>query len=179
MHYADAHCHIELLTRGRATPDYLAGALAPRDTTGLPSCKTDGGRKVYGGGGIFPDLPLPAPDPDPVWLDRVRADHLDLQFIGAYVDAHRAEYPSLDALAASPAVPPSAVTAFDAFAAAHGDTIPDDATARRRTTTLLTLALADAIWGSAGYFRIAAMIDPTVAAAITGFDRAASLLGPP
>ena len=38
--------------RGLALRDYYTRALAPRDTAGLPSCRTDAGRTVFGGGGI-------------------------------------------------------------------------------------------------------------------------------
>jgi carboxyl-terminal processing protease len=59
--------------RGMAVRDYYEQALADRDTTGHPSCRTDGGRVVYGGGGIWPDVMLPAEPPVPAWLDRLRA----------------------------------------------------------------------------------------------------------
>src|SRR5262249_2098061 len=42
-----------------------AGELA--DTTGRPSCKTDAGRIVYGGGGIVPDVIVPRTEA-PAWV---------------------------------------------------------------------------------------------------------------
>ena len=94
---------------GMAVRDYYEQALADRDTTGHPSCKTDGGRVVYGGGGIWPDVMLPAEPPALAWLDRVRTDALPLQWIGGYVDAHRVSYDSLASFAAAPVLPDSAV----------------------------------------------------------------------
>src|SRR5205085_2115926 len=52
--------------------DYMRRARAERDTAGRPSCKTDAGRVVYGGGGVYPDVVLPPLDLTPVWLSRVR-----------------------------------------------------------------------------------------------------------
>src|SRR5476651_2636992 len=48
--------------------DYYRMARAERDTAGRPSCKTDGGRTVYGGGGIYPDVQLADAAPAPRWL---------------------------------------------------------------------------------------------------------------
>jgi carboxyl-terminal processing protease len=49
--------------RGLRTADYYRMARAERDTAGRPSCRTASGRTVYGGGGIYPDVVLPAPTP--------------------------------------------------------------------------------------------------------------------
>src|SRR5438046_9751919 len=69
--------------RGITRRDYFRLARAERDTAGRPSCKTDGGRTVYGGGGIYPDVVLPEPDPAPPSLDGVRAADLPLSWVRA------------------------------------------------------------------------------------------------
>jgi carboxyl-terminal processing protease len=157
--------------RGMAVRDYYEQALADRDTTGHPSCRTDGGRVVYGGGGIWPDVMLPAEPPVPAWLDRLRTDALPLQWIGGYVDAHRASYDSLATFAGAPVLPDSAVASFRAFAAGRGDSIPEGPIADRVVQRVLALELGGARWGPAGYYRVASVLDPEITAAVAAFDR--------
>jgi carboxyl-terminal processing protease len=161
--------------RGVSLRDYYEGAWSPRDTAGQPSCKTDAGRTVYGGGGIVPDILLPTPPGVPAWLEQVNEDRLILQWIGGYVGAHGAELTTLDAFAALPALP-AALGDFRAFAASHGDSIPSGATADQILGRVLSPAVADAKWGEPGYYRIVAVLDPDVTAASHAFDRAATLL---
>jgi carboxyl-terminal processing protease len=163
--------------RGVALHDYYDGAWAPRDTAGLPRYHTDGGRTVYGGGGIVPDIALPAAPAAPAWLERAAERQIPTEWAGAYLDAHGGDYPSLDAFAAAPTLPAAALADFRAFAAARGDTIDAGATADPTLQRLLALVLADAKWGEAGYYRIAAVTDPDVATAMTAFDRASAVLG--
>src|SRR5437773_1257053 len=56
--------------RGITRRDSVRLARAERDSAGRPAGKTDGGRTVYGGGGIYPDVVLSEPDPAPLWLAR-------------------------------------------------------------------------------------------------------------
>ena len=98
--------------------------MSARDTTGLPSCRTDAGRTVYGGGGIFPDIPLGPEPPTPVWIDRMQVDNVPLQWVDGYLDSRGAELVSLESLVAAPAIPYSAIAGFRAFAAARADSIP-------------------------------------------------------
>jgi hypothetical protein len=132
---------------------------------------------LYGGGGIFPDVSLPYPPPSPVWSDAVQSDHLTLQWIGGYVDAHHGSFASLDSFAAAPALPDSALTEFRAFATAHGDTIPAGPAAHHRLQRMLELQLGEANWGESGYYRIAATSDPEIAAAVDALQRGRPLTG--
>src|SRR3982750_4039019 len=50
--------------------EYYRLARADRDTAGRPSCRTDHGRTVYGGGGIYPDL-LQEEFTPPGWLSKL------------------------------------------------------------------------------------------------------------
>ncbi len=158
--------------RGLGLRDYYTRAMSARDTTGLPSCRTDAGRTVYGGGGIFPDIPLGPEPPTPVWIDRMHVDNIPLQWVGEYLDSHGAEVVSLDSLVAAPAIPDSAIAGFRAFAAARGDSIPSGAAVDRVLQRLLTLSVAQAKWGAPGYYRAATAADPDVDAAVAAFDRA-------
>src|SRR5690348_15846832 len=88
--------------------DYYRLAGVERDTVGRPSCKTDQGRTVYGGGGIYPDVRL-SEEAQPLWLARVRENDLALKWIGGYVSANVGVPATLDALAANPVMPGSAI----------------------------------------------------------------------
>jgi carboxyl-terminal processing protease len=104
--------------------DYYRMARTARDTAGRPSCRTAAGRVVYGGGGIFPDVVTPEAEPDPLWLARLREEGLPTRWIGGYLSANAASFPSADALAASPRLPDAALADFRAFAARAGHTLP-------------------------------------------------------
>src|SRR5207247_7190 len=136
--------------RGITRRDYFRLARAERDTAGRPSCKTDGGRTVYGGGGIYPDVVLPEPDPAPLWLARAREDDLPLKWVGGYVAAAGASLPALDSLAAHPMLPAAAQETFRTFAAAQGVAIP--AAAGDQLQRLLVRSVALAQWGGDGLY---------------------------
>jgi carboxyl-terminal processing protease len=154
--------------------DYFRLAGAERDTAGRPSCRTAGGRTVYGGGGIYPDVAFPEREPAPLWLARVHEEDLLLKWIGGYLAANAGAFPSLDALAANPALPPQAVNDFRTFAERQGVTIPPDGDAWIRGALLVEVASAK--WGAEGRYRLRAVIDPTVQDASRQFDRAAAIL---
>lgn len=158
------------------TRDYYRLARAARDTAGRPSCRTTGGRTVYGGGGIVPDVLLAEPEPAPVWLARLEEVQLPAQWLGAHLTEQGAAYPSLDSLTAAPRLAPGTLAAFRAFARAQGATIPEDADADRLLERRLVLRLAGTKWGPAGYYRLAALLDPEVAAARAAFTQAEAIL---
>ena len=155
--------------RGSTLRDYYEGAWSVRDTTGLPSCKTDAGRTVYGGGGIVPDIMLPTPLGLPPWLERIAEDRLVLQWVGSYLDAHGAEYTTLDNFAAAPTLPPAAIANFRTFVASHGDSAATGDDADRRLNRILAMAVANGKWGESGYYRVAAVLDPDVTTASHAF----------
>jgi carboxyl-terminal processing protease len=154
----------------------LAGA--ERDTVGRPWCKTDGGRVVYGGGGIYPDIVFAERDLPPVWYARIREDELPLKWLGGYVSANSALFPSLDALAAHPRVPDDAVAQFRAFVEKNGIIVPPGTESDRLLQRMLTRGVARMKWGEEGYYRMAAILDPDVGLAVGAFDRAQAILGP-
>jgi carboxyl-terminal processing protease len=145
----------------------LAGAI--RDTATRPSCKTDAGRVVYGGGGIYPDVLLSEPEPAPLWLSRVREEDLLLKWIGGYVSAAAASLTTADALAAHPALPASALAEFRAFASQQGVSIPAGPEVDAVLQRVLVRAVARAKFGEGGYLRVAAALDPAIREATQQF----------
>jgi carboxyl-terminal processing protease len=149
--------------------DYYRLAGAARDTAARPSCKTDAGRVVYGGGGIYPDVLLREPDPPPLWLSRVREEDLLLKWIGGYLSAAGASLTTAEALAAQPTLPASALTEFRAFAAQQGVTIPAGPEVDALLQRVLVRTVARAKFGEPGYVRVAAALDPAIREAAQQF----------
>jgi carboxyl-terminal processing protease len=152
----------------------LAGEVA--DTAGRPSCKTSGGRTVYGGGGIVPDVFLPKPDPMPLWLSRLHEQDIPLKWVGAYLDANPSALTSVAALVAAGAPPEGALADLRTFIASQRLTVPDDADATRRLGRLALLSLAYARFGDEGVYSVLAAIDPQVSQSVAAFDQAAAIL---
>ena len=161
---------------GISLHDYYRLAGADRDTASRPSCKTDGGRTVYGGGGIYPDVRLPETPMAPMWLARVDEDDLLLKWTGGWVTANAVALPALDLLAANPVLPATAVSEFRAFAAKDGIQIPTDTASDSMLQRVLVRTVAGTKWGDEGYYRLAAITSPEVAAARGTFDKAQSIL---
>jgi carboxyl-terminal processing protease len=156
--------------------DYYRLAGADRDTANRPSCKTDGGRTVYGGGGIYPDLRLPDAPSAPGWLERAAEDDLLLKWTGAWVTANASSLSSLDALAAAPTLPAAAIADFRAYATKDGVTIPAGAETDAVLQRVLVRNVAAVKWSEEGYYRLAAVTSSEVAAASGAFGKAQSIL---
>ena len=153
--------------------EYYRLARAERDTVGRPSCRTAGGRTVYGGGGIYPDLML-TERPRPRWASLVDEQQALLAWSGGYVESHGASLTDVGAFAARD-LPSEALADFRAFASRQGVTIPPDGDALLRE--MLAASIAYAKWGSAGEYEVIARRDPAVREAATGFGRALELIG--
>jgi carboxyl-terminal processing protease len=163
--------------RNVATQEYYRLAHAARDTVGRPSCRTDHGRTVYGGGGIFPDVMLAEPTPPPLWLARLGEDDVHTRWANAWLGSNPAALTTPEALAASPVLPAGALADFRAFAARQGDPVPDGADVDARLQRMLVRVLASVKWGDAGYYRVAAVMDDQVKQAVQQFARAQEILG--
>lgn len=157
--------------------DYYRMARAQRDTAGLPSCSTAGGRTVYGGGGIYPDVVLDEPEAAPAWLSRLAETAVHTRWIGGYLTENAAAFTTAAALAASPRLPAGAVASFRAFAVQQGHTVPAGDEADRALERMLLRQIAATRWGSAGYYRVDAALDPQIARAVAEFARAQQILG--
>ena len=151
--------------------DYYHLARAERDTVGRPACRTTGGRTVYGGGGIYPDVVLPEPEPAPLWLARLREDDALTKWVGGWVTSNAAAFATVDAIVAAPKLPAGALADFRAFAARQSAALPAGAEVDARLERELLLEVARAKWGEPGYFRLAAVLDPQVKDAIAQFAR--------
>lgn len=161
--------------RGVTRHDYYRLARAARDTAGRPSCKTDGGRTVYGGGGIFPDVVLPEPAATPLWLARVYEEALLLKWTPGYLSANGGAFASLESFAKNPVVPPDALTSFRAFAAEQNVTLPTDGESNELLRRAIARWIADTKWGDAGLYRLTAVLDPEVKSATAAFAQAERL----
>jgi len=156
--------------------EYYRLAAADRDTVGLPSCHTDGGRIVYGGGGVFPDVTLPTPAPRPLWLARVFEQDLTLQWVGGYVSERRAALGTVESFEADARLPADAAAAFRAFAVQQGVEVPDTPEANAQVERMLLRQVAAVAFGDEVYYRVSARLDPQVAAAASTFDKAEGIL---
>lgn len=164
--------------QGLRTQDYYRRARADRDTAGRPSCRTDNGRTVYGGGGVVPDVLLADRMGPPAWLVRLAEDDLFGRFAAGWVTDQGAAYTTLDEFDAK--LPPfdDAMVAFRALAAKAGRDVPPDSAAVARVRRNLLVAVAAAKWGDAGRYRVSARLDPEVQAAIAALGRAGEILAP-
>ena len=162
--------------RDITTRDYYRLSRAERDTAGRPSCRTTGGRTVHGGGGIVPDVRLAEPAPAPVWLAKLEEMAIPVQWVSAHVSEQAAAYPSLDQLMATPTLAAGALQSFRAFAAGLGGEVPQGGEADAVLEPRLLMRIAGTKWGAAGYYRIAALLDPEVAAARSAFAEAERIL---
>jgi carboxyl-terminal processing protease len=162
--------------RKMSAREYRRGALAERDTMGRPSCKTSRGRTVYGGGGIYPDVRIPEPEGIPAWMSKVSERALLLSWIGGHVTGNATAYPSLEALATKPEPAAGAVEDFRRFAAQQGVSIPAGEETDRLLKQRIVLRVADAKWGTEGFYRVLAAVDPEIKAGVAAFDKAEAVL---
>jgi carboxyl-terminal processing protease len=154
--------------------EYYRLARTERDTVGRPSCRTDSGRTVYGGGGIYPDIVFGESQAMPRWFARLEEQQLILSWSGSYVDAKGSMMGTLDAFVAGGPLPASAVTDFRAFAAKQGVDIPADVDEILQRE--LRSGIAYAKWGTEGAYGVEARLDAAVRRAMAGFDEAGKLL---
>ncbi|MBI3790840.1 MAG: hypothetical protein HY275_08175, partial [Gemmatimonadetes bacterium] len=83
--------------------------------------------------------------------------------------------PTLESLEGAKQLPAGALAAFKGFASSAGMAVPADADEARLTRTLL-VALANAIAGDKGLYRMRALLDPEVEQAVGALGRATELL---
>ncbi len=161
--------------RGTSRREYFEQAGAASDTAGRPSCHTDGGRVVYGGGGIVPDVMLPTSATPPEWLARLNESGTVLTWANGYVSANAAALPSVDSLAASPRLPAAALAEFRSYAARAGVTVPSDSASEVWLQRALVGETAFVRFGEAGYYRMVALTDGAVRAAVAQMGKAETL----
>ncbi|MBK8247180.1 MAG: PDZ domain-containing protein [Gemmatimonadetes bacterium] len=148
---------------------YYREARTARDTVGRPTCRSAGGRTLYGGGGIFPDVRLTAHDATPAWYIDALDDDLPLKWANQYVSTN-ADSRTMEAFADSPSLPASAVSGFRALAKEHQVEVPDGEAVDRQLAQHLARQVAYVRWGEAGVYRVAARADPAIGEALRAFS---------
>ena len=155
--------------------EYYRLAAAERDTAGRPRCRTSGGRTVYGGGGIYPDIVLPKDSPVPLWLARAREDDLMLKWVNHWLANHE-RFTTVEALAAQTTLGGAALADFRAFAAKESVSIPTGRENDEILNRALMRAIANARFGAPGFYRLSTLDDPELAAAVSAFTRAEAII---
>ncbi len=153
--------------------EYYRQAAAVRDTVGRASCRTRGGRTVYGGGGVYPDRLLSASAEPPRWLAQLNEADPWLEWLGPYLASEGARHTSLEAFVAEDQLPSSALSTFRDVAKKHGVEFPPDADPAVRL--LLRMVVASGKWGEAGSLLLQARVDRQVQSAMESFAQAESL----
>lgn len=156
--------------KGITARNYYRLAAADRDTVGRPSCQTKGGRTVYGGGGIYPDIVTPVAPAPPAWWRRISALDLPTTWAGGYVTEQGARLTTAAALAAAPSIEAAALAGFRAFAKERGVEIPEGEATDAQLTHLLVTTVAFAKWGNEGLYLVEAHLDQEVRGALKYFD---------
>jgi carboxyl-terminal processing protease len=146
-----------------------AGAPAPSDTTRRPEFKTRSGRIVYGGGGITPDVVVPADTLAPVSRE-VERRGLFFEFASRYAAAHKGER-------APTAIAPATWTEFTQLLADKKVEAKPQALAAERgyLERGMRRELArrlDGVTGDEDAFKVAIERDPQLARAINLLGRA-------
>lgn len=149
---------------------YYREARTARDTVGRPTCKTTGGRTLYGGGGIFPDVRLNVQDVTPGWYAASLDDDLPLKWANQYVSAN-ADARTLEAFADDPSLPATALQGFRALAREQAIEVPEGEAVDRQLAQRLARQVAYIRWGEAGVYRLTARTDPAVAEAMRTFSQ--------
>jgi len=162
--------------RSESRRAYYRDAGQSDSTTDRPSCKTDAGRVVYGGGGVVPDVRLPR-TPTPGWLVTASERGLLMTWAAGFVDKPNPITASVDALAKAKSLDAVALSDFKSYAASNGVTIPTDADAILGAALLRSIAFSK--FGAPGYYRLVALTDPGVRAGVNAFEQASRLLGAP
>jgi len=162
--------------RSISTREYYRQAGEVRDTVGRASCKTDAGRTVYGGGGVYPDVEFPARGELPAWAAQLNEADIWLEWLGGYLPDEGARLTSLDAFIAGDQLSPTAVASLRELAQRRRIDIPADADPVLRQ--MLRQVVAGGKWGEAGALTYRARWDAQVQRAVESFGRAGALLGP-
>lgn len=143
---------------------YWALAGLDPDTTQLPSCKSDAGRTLFGGGGIHPDLLLPQAPQPPVWWTRAAEKNLRTRWAGSFVAERSSTLTSVQALLGDAEVGREVVRTFRVRSAEEG--LKLDAVGEDVLLSYLLPEVARVRWGLAEAIQVSAALDPAVDLAV-------------
>ncbi len=152
------------------------------DTSRSPVYHTAGGRLVYGGGGIKPDVTVEPAALLDVFVARLRTEGRFLGFATEYVATHSEPQAQFEAFLAALAVDDAALDTFHAYLVKQGVELDEEAFAAgedfiRRS---IKAEIAGVLWGRSERYQVAALGDPEIEKALGLFEQAAMLLaGPP
>ncbi len=140
----------------------------PRPGAGSAPYKTDGGRRVFGGGGITPDVPVTAPEPPEAVADMARVSAFS-KFVNPLAAATRARYAK---------APDALFDDFAAFAAKEieGTDLGQLRAARAQVTLQLRAELALIEGGMPARDRVLLDESPALLRALDAFPDAEKLL---
>jgi carboxyl-terminal processing protease len=164
--------------RNESRRAYYREAGEASDDTSRPSCKTDHGRVIYGGGGIVPDVALPRADV-PAWIAQADERGLLLSWASGFAGKAGGAFSSIEAIAKPGAIDAAAVADFRAYASTNGVTIPQGSTHDDLASRALARSIAFVKFGQPGYYNVLALTDPAVKTSLESFARAAEILGTP
>jgi hypothetical protein len=165
----------------RAEQYYSFAGGAGRAADTVEVFHTDAGREVHGGGGIAPDVEVPAPRPLPVW----HALAADSGFDDAVADSVAATLPQTDAardawLADRAAWRSALVEPYLERVRAHLHVAAvADSAVTERLVLGLAARVAEVRWGAEARDELLVRVDPVVARARALFPRLETLLASP
>jgi len=164
--------------RSESRRAYYRDAGEAVDNANRPSCKTDHGRAIYGGGGIVPDVTLPRAEL-PGWLAQADERGLLISWASGFVGKSSSAVSTIEAIAKPGAIDGAAIADFRAYASTNGVTIPPGSINDDLTSRALARSIAFVKFGQPGYYKVLALTDPTVKTSLESFARAAEILGAP
>ena len=153
---------------------YLSLRGEPVDTTGLPTCESTGGRTLYGGGGVVPDVMLPRPLAVPAWRLRAAQRGIGTRWAASYVTDRRDSLTD-PTLLLEDSVATEVVTSYLERVRAEGIEPGDGADTPELRLTLLPL-VAELRWGPAEALLVSSRLDPEIEAAVAEIPRALELV---
>jgi carboxyl-terminal processing protease len=150
--------------------DYFRLAGGTRDTTTLPSCRSSGGRTLYGGGGIQPDIIFPT-SPQRDWEEKVWEQEIPTLWLGHALAEPDVRQATRANFAVDAPLPDYLINDFLTFARERGVVLSEQSKQDVSLGLTLRLLIVQAKWGLKASYELAARWDREVAAAVNELTR--------